>query len=425
MPLVTPWSKALCPFCFNRFHLSAAHLRYNLSEGNKEPDIQVAKFLSMNSAPQLGAVDTRGARTIVSRLFRRIFVPNDHGGKTLRICPKCHMNLPNATATGQLSSEIIAIVGARSSGKSNYFGVLLKNLETRYADEVDFTIYDQSTFSVNEMRPISSKLLYRQRYGNRLYSDSARMAVDQSRSAQQDVDLRIPLIYRLEFRKRWQHYLSDPFKSVNPMDLVIFDAAGEDLQDQITVEQYCSYILSASGIIFVIDPFQFEGVRNLLDPELEQRYPKVEIGPAEIVSRVIELFETRGRLAAGQRVPLPVAVAFSKSDGLKDLMRPDGRRLVHPTSAINRDSHHDHGFNEDDSARLSEEIIECIRQWEDPGLVKLVTTKFKTSRFFAMSALGQLPAKNDLRINKVSPLRIADPLLWLLHQRGYIPKSRK
>lgn len=425
MPLITPWSKALCPFCFTRFHLSAAHLRYNLSEGNKEPDMKVAQFLSMNSAPQLGAVDMRGARTALGRLFRSVFVSNDHGGKTLRICPICHMNLPNATATGQLSSEIIAIIGARSSGKSNYFGVLLKNLETRYADEVDFTIYDQSTFSVNEMRPISSKLLYRQRYGNRLYGDSARMAVDQSRSAQQDVDLRIPLIYRLEFRKRWRHYLTDPFKRVKPMDLVIFDAAGEDLQDQVTVEQFCSYILSAAGIIFIIDPFQFEGIQNLLDPELRERYPKFEIGPTDIVSRVIELFETRGRLAAGQQVPVPVAVAFSKSDGLKELMRPDRTKLVHPTSAINRDSQHDGGFNDDDSVRLSEEVIECVRQWEDPGLVKLITTKFKTYRFFAMSALGQLPEKNDLRINKVSPLRIADPLLWLLWQRGYLPKARK
>ena len=74
-----------------------------------------------------------------------------------------------------------------------------------YADEVGFTIYDQETFSVREMRQISSKRLYRERYGTRLFGSARRMAIDQNRSAAQDRDLRIPLIYRLAFpRRRWK-----------------------------------------------------------------------------------------------------------------------------------------------------------------------------------------------------------------------------
>ena len=36
-------------------------------------------------------------------------------------------------ASGELDGEIVAIVGARGAGKSNYFGVLIDALERRYA----------------------------------------------------------------------------------------------------------------------------------------------------------------------------------------------------------------------------------------------------------------------------------------------------
>ena len=114
----------------------------------------------------------------------------------------------------------------------------------------------------------------------------------------------------------------------------------------------------------------------------------------------------------GQQIPVPAAFAFSKSDALKG--------LVHPTSTILRDSRHECGFNLADCERVSEEVMECVKEWDGPRLVDLVRTQFRTSCFFALSALGQSP-KETLEIDPVAPLRVADPLLWLLWKLGYLP----
>jgi len=54
--------------------------------------------------------------------------------------------------------------------------------------------------------------------------------------------VRIPLIYRLEFPKTLLDYVMNPFGRVKAMDLVVFDAAGEDLADPTLVEQFYRYV---------------------------------------------------------------------------------------------------------------------------------------------------------------------------------------
>jgi len=415
MSFIAPWRKVTCPFCFEQFHLVDTPRRLTTYAGDREKDLRIAEFLSIGnaSAPELGPLVTSG-NGFLSRLVGRFYVSSGWQANSKRICPNCHMFLPNATANGQLSSDIVAVWGARSSGKSNYFGVLLNALERRYADEVGFGIYDQESFSVGTMKPVTSKQLYRERYGN-LFNTQTRRAIDQTFSAASNKSARIPLIYRLEFPMRPVDYLRRPFARVKAMDLVIFDAAGEDMGDATMLDQFYRYVLSASGLIFIIDPLQFPAIRSQLSDEVKQRFQAIEIEPAEVVARVITLFETRGGLKAGGRIRVPVAFAFSKSDGLKS--------FVHPSSQILRDSRHDGGFNLPDCQRVSEEVEECIREWDDSQLLNLVRRKFSHYCFFALSALGQWPAA-DLSIQPVAPRRVADPLLWLLWKRGYL-RARK
>ncbi|CCQ63067.1 hypothetical protein CWATWH0401_3119 [Crocosphaera watsonii WH 0401] len=47
-----------------------------------------------------------------------------------------------------------------------------------------------------------------------------------------------------------------------------------------------------------------------------------------------------------------------------------------------------------------------------------VRTYFNSYRYFAMSPLGKAPVNN--RIERLSPLRIEDPLLWLFNQFQFI-----
>ena len=412
MAFINPLSKATCPFCFNRFHLSMAPRRTTDPTLPQIKDSKMGNFLGRPDL-ELGAITEPSEFSWLEKLFGKTYIADDWKSGHKKICPNCHMYLPHATASGQLNSKTIAIIGARSSGKSNYFGVLLNELENRYADEVGFTIYDQETYSVKEDKQISSKKLYRERYGARLYGSGKRVAIDQSASARQDAALRIPLIYRLEFPKTNFQKLMSFYKPVVSMDLVIFDAAGEDLQDPEAIEQLCRYLLNSCGIIFLIDPMQFDHIRNKIpDHSKESNEKKIDFDASDMISRVVNLFQSKGGLKPGEKISVPAAFAFSKLDLIES--------LISPRSLLRKNNVHRGGFNLKNIQKLSEEVIECTKEWESPKLANLAKSKFKSHCFFALSALGQSP-KNDLQIDRVAPKNVADPLLWLLWKNGYIP----
>jgi len=399
----------VCPFCFERFFLAAAPRRVTSAAGAVQPDGHVARYLGFDAPPDMGEVRVPPAGNFWEQLLQRIVVSEEGDGDSRKICPNCHMYLPNKTANGELTSEVFAIIGARSSGKSNYFGVLLNLLERRYAGEVGFSMFDQDTFSVRDMKPVGSRKLYRERYYKRLFEE--RGAMDQTLSAKSNPALRVPLIYRLQFPKQWFHYVTRPLAQMNAMDLVIFDAAGEDMDDTAMLDQFYRFLVRATGIIFVVDPFQYPGIRQQLSPELRAKLPAIETEPAEIVARVINLFEQRRGLRAGQKIDVPVAFTLSKADLLKD--------LVYSGSPILRDSVHRGGFDAEDCQQVSAEVMASIKRWDSPQLVDLAESHFRSYAFFAVSALGCLP-DNQLRLAGLSPLRLADPLLFLLWKRGYI-----
>lgn len=410
MRIVTPWHRVVCPFCFTRFHLADAARRETSLAAPRERDNSLGAFLAI-PPPEMPKVQPAPPASFLKWLSDRFVVHNEESREWKKVCPDCHMHLPHKTASGELASEVIAIIGTRNSGKSNFFGVLLNTLERRYASEVGFRIFDQETFSIREMKPVSSKKLYRERYGSRLFEGDDRRAIDQTLSAATNTETRIPLIYRMEFPRSPADRIFHPLSRVKALDLVIFDAAGEDMGDPTMLQQFYRYILRAAGIIFIIDPFQYPGIRAQLPTALRTRLPRVENDPSEIVARVINLFEQRAGLRAGQKIGVPVAFALAKSDLLKG--------IVHPGALLLREGRHDGGFNLNDCHRLSVEVMECVREWDSPQLVDLAQKSFQSFSFFAVSALGELPDA-DLRIRSVSPLRVADPLLWLLWRRGYI-----
>ena len=424
MALVAPWTKALCPFCFETFHLSDAPRRR--TSGAKERDEFVGRFLSSPGnevpPPEMHKIEPPPSQGgFMRRLYHSFFVPDDWNGEVKKVCPNCHLFLPHATACEMLGSEIIAIIGDRGSGKSNYFGVLLRELENRYAAEVGFTMYDQETFFVREMRSIHSAGLYARRYAPLYDRIGPRMAIVQTASSKSggNEDLRIPLIYRLEFSPRMIDYVLRPFSPRRALDLVIFDAAGEDMRDDDPdiLDRFYRYIAAASGIIFLIDPIQCDGIRKQLDPDLQRRFPPETIDQAEIVARVINLFQRRRGLKPGQSLQVPIAFAFTKADLLLN--------LVDPSSRLRRSDRHEGGFDESECHELSEEMAAYLQRWGSKRLLQLAQEKVRVSAFFALSALGQTPEDRTLRLQReVEPHRVADPLLWLLRQRGYIPALR-
>ncbi len=405
--LTAPWSKVTCLYCFGRFHLSESPRR-SIAAGQKgEPDAKVGEFFGI-PAPSMGKVDDP-KRSLWQRMARRFAFPLSRDLDSHAVCPRCHLPLTQKTAVGELSSELFAIIGARSSGKSNYFGVLLHALERRFASEVGFTLYPENSFSVEEMKPVSSVRLYKKRYGC-LYEAEPR-AVEQTQGMEANLDLRVPLIYRLSFPRRGLRRLTGRSSVV---DLALFDAAGEDLNDPTKVRQFYGRFLSrATGIIFLIDPSQFAGIRSRLSDELQARLPPIDHSPTEIVTEVLNVLMAKGLYqAGGKKVGMPVAFALSKCDIL------DG--LIYAGSELRKDGSHAGGFDAEGCRRLSDEIVQWVREWDSPQLPDLAKDGFRDAAFFAVSALGALPDAK-MRIPPPAYRRISDPLLWLLWKRGYIP----
>ena len=271
---------------------------------------------------------------------------------------------------------MLAIIGTRSSGKSNFFGVLLKQLQRRYAGEVGFTVWPQDSFDFGAQTEISSDGLYRRRYGNHLYG-TVPVAVPQTRRANTDIDLRIPLIYRLEFpRQGW--------RGPRAMDLVIFDAAGEDLKDDDpqTLREFGKYLVNAAGIIFLVDPGQVESLDRRLSAEVPGYSPSAyRDDPQALLAKVLRLFEEK---KGTTRVPVPIAVAFCKSDMLEHLPPFD------TNVRLRRDSNHEGGFDSNDCRQLSDDVARALSRFGETNLVGLVS-RFKNAQYFALSALGHAP----------------------------------
>lgn len=413
MGFIWPVPNWECPYCFRRFYLGDAPSRSTSAiDLRREPDTAMADFLSLKQAPDMHCVEPLPATGLAGRWWRRMWISHDPDSDRRKVCPRCHMYLPHKMACGELRSEILAIVGARNAGKSNYFGVLINSLEKRYAGKVGFSMFAQETFSVAKMQPVSSCELYNTRYGSHLFSPQP-TALNATPPAATNPDILIPLIYRIQFHLRPEQRIKHPSSHFRALDLVIFDAAGEDLQSAVGRQQFARYIAAASGIIFLMDPFALPGMAELLPSGL--RPPVTQHNEAqEVLQGAINVLEQRNGLRADQKISVPVAVAFTKTDLLEG--------VLDPCSPILSDSQHEGGFDEGDCRKCSTSVEECLRKFGSSDIPRLVKARFKDSELFAVSALGQMPGQNSC-LRTISPRRIADPLLWLLWKRGYISRS--
>lgn len=410
MPLVSPLLKVLCPYCFHRFHPSDAPAR-SIAPGPTEPDTALGDFLRI-VPPEMRPVEPVPTEPVHLKWQRRFWLPRERSPDRKKICPRCHMFLPHRLSSGELASEVLAIVGGRNDGKSNYFGVSINALEARYAREVGFSMFAQDTFSLRKMQPVSSRELYQERYGSRLFSSQPK-ALNSTPSAVTNPENLIPLIYRMQFQQRAGSSPPRPRSSLNAIDLAIFDAAGEDLQDTVMRQQFAGYVAAASGILFLVDPFALPDMALLLPPTHRSALPQ-QGDCREVIQGAINLLERRDGQGARGKIAVPIAVVLTKTDMLEG--------IVDPSSPIVRDCRHADGFNEDDCLACSQEVEHYLQLWGCGDVVHLVRSHFADVQFFAVSSLGQSPGPGG-RLAAVAPRRVADPLLWMFWRRGYLGRS--
>ena len=418
MPFTLPFSKVVCPFCFHEFRIGHAPFRV-YSDPNRVQDPKVLEFLNLTGVrmPMPPVEEIQG---FWRKLIGLVYYPKMRDKNRIvknRICPSCHMTLPTQLANNGKKGDVIAVVGYRNTGKSNFFGVLIPSLRNRYAREVGLSLHALDSFDVTDGRMCSSDTLYDKRYGSSLQAKEPK-AVPATPSAQTNQDIRIPMIYRLNMKKFTMcQRILHPFSHHRPLDLVLFDAAGEDLDSAEVQRIHARYLSRAAGIIMLLDPLSYESIRRDLRPDINDSTLAKRFDTFKSITDAMANYNPHYH--EGRQVKTPLAVVLSKFDEL----RPNGQPLEGLDPSVFHDHVHSSGFDK----RVVDETSEHLYKFLDQRNINSVLAsldEYSTWKLFGMAALGHPPMR-DNRLTTIEPINIADPLLWILYKLGHIAAKKE
>ncbi len=377
--IVWPFHQSLCPYCFNHIWLGDCEVVSSITKGKK--------------------IDGSPGR--LTRALHRFWIPSLTGHKyaeelACRQCPQCHNLLPHNLE--YMDNEVIAMVGGWSSGKSHYIAALIKQFEKdRVRDRVN----------CEQFRPLSKEVEdeYAQKYYRPLFQDKVMLPGTQRIRRDEEKPL-IPLIYTLVFRSK-----EDP-RRARRVNLILFDGAGEDIQDQHVLAQSLRYIANASAIIFLVDPLALPTLVKQLPKQL--RREKLGKDPSQILEEVIGQLQRELGIRPGEKtLPVPIAITLAKSDLMQYVIEdPDSPPLFLQEMAAND------GFSRATFDVINKEVKALIECYDGRAILQS-SRAFETVGFCAVSATGGAPDENG-KFQYVTPRRCTDPLIWVLWQMGVL-----
>jgi hypothetical protein len=392
--------KLLCYRCFEKFSPHEVCFRCdNIREPDKTGGCPLEQDSKMKEMlPH--AFPLRGFGRVLSSFFVapkkcRCDNPQCRYISKTRICPNCHH--PLLYEQGEIDEHIIAIIGGPRAGKSHCFTVLIGHCLKGYIGK-SFNTY---------LAPADDETdtLFRREYSDRLFK---KKQVLPSTPPEARADLR--LIYRLNFRRK--HPLTRKVRN-KPITLAFYDIAGDLLSSRPTITSATRYLWHSAGIIYLVNPLHIPELLPLIkEGPKEEDAPGVT--PDTILSNVVAEFRKNKELKPGEQIKVPLAVCLSQSDRLQNLSLDS--RLFRP-------HRHNGAFDTDDFKVINAEVQDKLQEWGGiaNNMHAIADADFRTKGFFSVSALGASPDE-DGRIERINPIRLEDPFLWLLSEIGLIKK---
>lgn len=369
MSISDPFHKIRCPFCSEEYHLGDCAI-YSETSGT-----------IMRAAPQ----------TTMQRAMSRFVVKSLEGKKytlarATRVCPKCQMRLPfNIEYVDENIS--IAVIGDSFSGKSHFIAAAIKQIKDGYIPPAfGLASFTASTSEIEDQ--------YRSNYFDPLFKYGEPLKY--TPSAKQP--LSDPLIYEMLVAG----------KRVN---LLIYDASGEDVALIDTRIQNKPHILNAQAMIFLADPWAMPGFVDQLAHHLRPSSSNMTGRKStDVLNSVIQVFKRASNQTRETQFDLPVAIALSKSD-LIPFVRTRSMDPRYPALA-------DPQYPSLLTRRESEGIHAIVKQFlievGEGALIGMEQTLEKVN-FSAISATGA--SLNDQgKYTHVEPHRCLDPLFWVLRE---------
>jgi hypothetical protein len=383
------WSPLVCPYCYEAF-------------GDRDILFRCSgrSSLTMNTKPCAPRQDRKLLEKMGQDLTLPPAFPAD-GRKDeatcpdcrqptrTQVCPGCHSRLPANFRTVQ--GRLIALVGPSQAGKTAFMTVLIHELRHQAGE-----LLDSSTIGADD----TTQDRYMRRYEWPLYT--------QSRPFERTIatqDLLSPLVFRFTQNQRSR------FRTYQKALLLSFiDSAGEDLVSDLKIELMVNYLAAADAVIVMLDPLQFPGARNALEPFTA--LPSVALAveqPSVALERITKMLKVG---TGEERIEKPVAVVLTKLDMLTPLLPQDSVLRAPAQSATH--------FDYEESAKLQAETTTLLAGWGALDIDRIVRSDYVRPRYFAVSSLGAAPAPgNSAPDQGIQPYRILDPFAWLLSQFGF------
>jgi len=313
-------------------------------------------------------------------------------------CPSCGTAIPATILdTENLPFSIIGVAG---SGKSAYITVMLHELKRSAGLKLSLSHLDRNTLTHQNT---NYKSLYEER-------------VPVPATAGGDPMPQVWSIRNLTKKSSLNN-------RVPTYSFTIFDGAGEHTQMIDVDSAVARYMNMSEAIIFVLDPLTISSVRNdgLVDENVMNKSlggGGGEISFAEdVVNDIANYIRAMNpkKYVITATIDIPVAVVMTKFDTVWNHPSFGENALVkNPSLTIIDDK-----IKSEEIDEVHSEVEDWLEAIEERGLLMSLKANFPNHKFFGISSYGQ-PPKDDGTLNKPTPHRVLDPILWLFKNKNFI-----
>lgn len=312
----------------------------------------------------------------------------------IRACPCCHT--PVSANFGDSRSPLIAMVGAKGTGKTVYLTTLAHELRTGLRRRFDADvrmISGPANFSIDTM-----------------FREGA--LFEQTRAARGGRSE--PIVF--EWRR--QVKVAGILPRFQTTYLSFYDTAGEDLTNLATVHDL-TYLGAADALILLLDPFMIPQARDLIKiPSTAVRSNELTV---DVVNRVTEKLRASHGISPRSNIKMPVAVAFAKIDAFFKILGEDHPLVRPPAPSV--------AYDEEAGQQTHEYVRAMLHEWGADDIDMHLRLNYSNFRYFAVSSLGAepdyelAPTEKAIRESGVQPFRVDEPLVWLLSRFDIVPRA--
>ncbi|GAA1201063.1 TRAFAC clade GTPase domain-containing protein [Brevibacterium paucivorans] len=308
------------------------------------------------------------------------------------LCPICHN--PLAPGWRFANVTVIAMCGARASGKSLYIATAIKELKRELLNNgTSLQMYTDTTdenYQTYYERPLFEQMGLM----------GATVRADTGQAYQLD-----PLVFSVGGNHQNGRQL-----------LVLRDVAGEELENPPENDGHLDFMKRADVILFMFDPLSVDAISRRLN-DLVPTQARSSGSPVQVLDNL------QRRIGATQPTPR-VGIALSKFDVMQTLADIDdqdwSRVMANRGSAMMRERLTSDDA-ETDQLLLHQEVKSLLLRMGADEIVNKIenphTGQQIPHRFFAISALGYAPVGEQVSSLGIAPFRVLDPLQWAMGAR--------